>query len=45
MRALPQGARPLCFWLLHALGRFRDHIGAIDSMVFEVAEFDGATMI
>jgi hypothetical protein len=22
MRALPQGARPLCSWLLHALGCF-----------------------
>jgi hypothetical protein len=22
MRALPQGARPLCSWLLHALDRF-----------------------
>jgi hypothetical protein len=22
MRALPQGARPLCSWLFHALGRF-----------------------
>jgi hypothetical protein len=46
MWALPQGARPLlCSWLLHALGRFWDHIGAMDSMVFEVAELDGATMI
>jgi hypothetical protein len=32
-------------WLLQALGRFGDHIGAMDSMVFEVAELDGATMI
>jgi hypothetical protein len=32
-------------WLLQALGRFRDHIDAMDSMVFEVAELDGATMI
>jgi len=32
-------------WLLQALGRFWDHIGAMDSMVFEVAELDGATMI
>jgi hypothetical protein len=33
-------------WLLQALGRFGDHIDAMmDSMVFEVAEFDGATMI
>ena len=32
-------------WLLQALGRFGDHIGAIDSMVFEVAELDGSTMI
>jgi hypothetical protein len=45
MRALPHGARPLCFWLLHALGRFWDHIGAIDSMVFEFAELDGAAMV
>ena len=45
MRALPQGARPLCSWLLHALGRFWDHISATDSMVFEVAELDGSKMI
>jgi hypothetical protein len=45
MRALPQGARPLCSWLLHALGRFWDHLDAMDSMVFEVAELDGAAMI
>ena len=45
MQALPQGARPLCSWLLHVLGRFWDHIGAMDSMVFEVAELDGAVMI
>jgi hypothetical protein len=32
-------------WLLQALGRFWDHIGAMDSMVSEVAELDGATMI
>jgi hypothetical protein len=32
-------------WLLQALGRFWDHIGAIDYMVFKVAELDGATMI
>jgi hypothetical protein len=25
-------------WLLQALGRFWDHIGAMDSMMFEVAE-------
>jgi hypothetical protein len=31
-------------WLLQALC-FWDHIGAMDSMVFEVAELDGATMI
>ena len=31
--------------LLQALGRFSDHISAMDSMVFEVAELDGATMI
>jgi hypothetical protein len=29
-------------WLLQALDYFLDHIGAMDSMVFEV---DGATMI
>jgi hypothetical protein len=40
-----RGARPLCSWLLHLLGRFRDHIGALDSMVFEVAELDGAAII
>jgi hypothetical protein len=45
MRALPRGARLLCSWLLQALGRFWDHIGAIDSMVFDVTELDGATMI
>jgi hypothetical protein len=32
-------------WFLQALSRFRDHINAMDSMVFEVAELDGATMI
>ena len=32
-------------WLLEALGRFWDHIGGMDSMVFKVAELDGATMI
>jgi hypothetical protein len=32
-------------WLLQALGRFWDHIGAMVSMVFEVAELDEATMI
>jgi hypothetical protein len=32
-------------WLLQALGRFWDHISVMDSMVFEVAELDGATMI
>jgi hypothetical protein len=31
--------------LLQALGRFRDHIGAMDYIVFEVAELDGAAMI
>ena len=31
--------------LLQALGHFWDHIGAMDSMMFEVAELDGATMI
>jgi hypothetical protein len=34
-----------CSWLLQALGRFWDHIGAMDSMVFEVAELDGAITI
>jgi hypothetical protein len=32
-------------WLLQGLYRFLDHIGAIDSMVFDVAELDEATMI
>jgi hypothetical protein len=32
-------------WLLQVLGRFWDHIGAMDSMVFEVDELDRATMI
>jgi hypothetical protein len=32
-------------WLLQALGRFWDYIDVMDSMVFEVAELDGATMI
>jgi hypothetical protein len=32
-------------WLLQVLGRFLDHIGAMNFMVFEVAELDGATMI
>jgi hypothetical protein len=32
-------------WLLQALCRFRDHIDAIYSIVFDVAELDGATMI
>jgi hypothetical protein len=45
MRALPQGARLFCSWLLQALGRFWDNIGTMDSMVFEVAELNGATMI
>jgi hypothetical protein len=31
--------------LLQSLGRFWDHIGAMDYMVFEVAELDGAAMI
>jgi hypothetical protein len=35
----------LRFWLLQILGRFWYHIGAMDYMVFEVAELDGATMI
>jgi hypothetical protein len=33
------------YWLLQALGRFWDHIDAIDYMVFEVTELDGAAMI
>jgi hypothetical protein len=33
------------FLFLQALDRFWDHIGAMDLMVFEVAELDGATMI
>jgi hypothetical protein len=32
-------------WLLQALGRFWDHISAMDYMVFGVAELDGATKI
>jgi hypothetical protein len=39
----PSTAR--CSWLLQVLGRFWDHIAAMDYMVFEVAELDGATMI
>jgi hypothetical protein len=31
--------------LLQALGRFWDHIGAMDYMVFEVSELDEAAMI
>jgi hypothetical protein len=31
--------------LLQALGRFWDHIGVMDYMVFEVAELDEAAMI
>jgi hypothetical protein len=45
MRALLQDARPLCYWFLHALGRFWDYIGVMDSMVFEIAELDGTAMI
>jgi hypothetical protein len=45
MRALPHGAHPMYSWLLNALGHLWDHIGVMDSMVFEVAEFDGAAMI
>jgi hypothetical protein len=45
MRSLPQGVRPLYYGLLHALCRFWGHLGAVDSMVFKVAEMDGATMI
>jgi hypothetical protein len=33
------------YWLLQVLCRFWDHIGAIDSMVFKVAELDETTMI
>jgi hypothetical protein len=32
-------------WPLQALGRFWDHIGAMDSMVFDVTELDRATVI
>jgi hypothetical protein len=32
-------------WLSQALGHFWNHIGAMDYMVFQVAELDGATMI
>jgi hypothetical protein len=32
-------------WLLQVLGRFWDHIGVTNYVVFEVAELDGATMI
>jgi hypothetical protein len=39
----PSTTRRSC--LLQALGRFGDHIGAMNSMVFEIAELDGATMI
>jgi hypothetical protein len=45
MRALPHGAHPLCSWLLYAFGCFCDHIGATDSMVFEITELNGAAMI
>jgi hypothetical protein len=45
MRALPHVARLFCYWLLQALGCFWDHIGAMDSIVFEVAKLDGATII
>jgi hypothetical protein len=31
--------------LLQALSHFWDHIGAMDYMVFEIAELDGAAMI
>jgi hypothetical protein len=34
-----------CSWLLQALGRFWDHIGVMDYMVFKVAELDVAAMI
>ena len=33
------------FFAMQALGRFWDHIGAMDYMVFEVAKLDGAAMI
>jgi hypothetical protein len=39
----PSTTRYSC--LLQVLGRFWDHIGAMDSMVFEVARLDGATII
>jgi hypothetical protein len=39
----PSTAR--CSWLLQTLDRFWDHIGAIDTIVFEVVELDGETMI
>jgi hypothetical protein len=39
----PSTARRSC--LLQVLGRFWDHIGAMDYMVFKVAELDGAAMI
>jgi hypothetical protein len=45
MRALPQSARPMCYLLLHALGCFQDHIGAMDSMVFEATKLDEAAII
>jgi hypothetical protein len=45
MQALSQDARSLCSWLFDALGRFWDHIGAMDSIVFEVVELDGTRMI
>jgi hypothetical protein len=32
-------------WLLQALDRFGDHISVMDSMVLDVAELDGSTMI
>jgi hypothetical protein len=32
-------------WLLQALGRFWDNIGAMDSMMFEVAKLNRVTMI
>jgi hypothetical protein len=44
MRALPYGARPLCSWLFACIRSFLN-IGAMDFMVFEVAELDGAAMI
>jgi hypothetical protein len=32
-------------WLLQALGRFWDHIGVMDYMIFKVAELNGAKKV